>query len=408
MTVPELLRTVTFFDGLSDSQLAELVRVGHTESLAADRTVFLEGDRADRLYVILRGDVRITRRDENGDTVELSQLGPGAFFGELALFDGGARSATVSTVTACEFFVLGRERFVDLLSQSPQLLSDVLAGISGKIRAANERLHSEWLAKKMVRAEMEIQRHRSIAEMVAGVAHEINTPLGIVNTAASFLSERLTPQFQAGLAADETTRATLDEIREACRLIEANIARANQLIRSFKSLSVSQITDARETVDLRRLVREIVDLFRISARRSGIQIEIRDRLPPEDGAQWDGYPGYFSQVLLNLLSNVERYAYPGGRGGLVEIDFECESAAGDWFRLTVRDFGRGIAPDHLPRLFEPFFTTGRAQGGTGLGLAIVHNLVTAALRGSIAVESKLGHGTCVVLRLRRRCAQNEP
>ena len=99
-------------------------------------------------------------------------------------------------------------------------------------------------------------------------------------------------------------------------------------------------------------------------------------------------------VLLNLLFNIERYAYPDGSGGVVEIELRAdrrrEPAS---FVLVVRDFGRGIEPAHLEQIFTPFFTTGRGKGGSGLGLAIVKNIVTDVLRGAIAVESEPGSGT---------------
>ena len=126
-------------------------------------------------------------------------------------------------------------------------------------------------------------------------------------------------------------------------------------------------------------------------------VEVRDeRAAP--GSRWTGYPGYLSQVLLNLLTNVERYAYAEGVEGRVEVDL-ADDRGGDGYVLTVRDFGQGIASDVLGQVFEPFFTTGRSRGGTGLGLTIVHNLVTTALQGTIEIESDVGRGTTVTIRL---------
>src|SRR5262249_45085453 len=152
-----------------DAQLAELARAGSTAFSATGQSVFREGDRADCMYVIVSGRVRVTRGEPGDDEVELWTLGPGSVFGELALFDGGGRSANVTAIEPCEFFVLAREPFIALLDGSTQLLSSVLADVSGKIRAANEKMFSEWLQKRMLRTEMELRRHRSIAEMVAGV-----------------------------------------------------------------------------------------------------------------------------------------------------------------------------------------------------------------------------------------------
>jgi signal transduction histidine kinase len=139
-----------------------------------------------------------------------------------------------------------------------------------------------------------------------------------------------------------------------------------------------------------------LNLFSITARQAKLKIELINQLGAQDD-NWLGYRGYLSQVLLNLLTNIERYAYPDGTGGLIEITVADDDAAdrSPHFILSIRDFGVGISPENLPRLFEPFFTTGRIKGGTGLGLTIVHNIVTSALKGTIAVTSNLGQGTQV-------------
>jgi len=125
-------------------------------------------------------------------------------------------------------------------------------------------------------------------------------------------------------------------------------------------------------------------------------------LPDAASRAWLGYRGFLSQVLLNLMTNIERYAYPDGTGGRVEIVVAAEGRRTDGgFVITVSDFGRGIAAGDLPRIFEPFFTTGRSKGGTGLGMAIVQNIVTTALKGQIELASTPGFGTKVTLRFPR-------
>ena len=242
-------------------------------------------------------------------------------------------------------------------------------------------------------------RYRSLAQMVAGVAHEINTPIGIVNTAASVVKRRLSHELFTPLANDPRARATIDDVRQAIELIERNIGRAHKLIQDFKKLSVGQISDTKEELDLAAVIDEVVGLFKINARQAKLTIDVQNHLP-EAHCSWLGYRGYLTQVLLNLLTNIERYAYPDGEGGRVEIDLSAAGGPTDALLvIVVRDFGRGIAPENFPRFFDPFFTTGRSKGGTGLGMAIVHTLVTNALKGSIELTSELGLGTSVTPRL---------
>ena len=142
-----------------------------------------------------------------------------------------------------------------------------------------------------------------------------------------------------------------------------------------------------DRVDLRELIVQTADLFRLTAREARMEVVVQ----AEQGCEWLGYPGSLSQVLLNLLSNAQRYA-----GGRVEVTLTAQE---EDYVVVVRDFGQGIPAENLPRIFEPFFTTGRAKGGSGLGLSIVYTIVTAHLKGTIAVASEAGQGTTVTLSL---------
>jgi signal transduction histidine kinase len=177
------------------------------------------------------------------------------------------------------------------------------------------------------------------------------------------------------------------------------VTRAHKLVQDFKKVSVDQITDSKEQVDLAEVVAEIAHLFRVTARESRMDVVVTNTLPGARG-EWLGYPGALSQVLLNVLSNAQRYAYAEGVGGTVEITLTLEGTGeAPGYSITIRDFGKGIPPLHLPRVFEPFFTTGRGKGGSGLGMAIVYNLVTVQLHGSVEIASSVGEGTTVTLRL---------
>jgi signal transduction histidine kinase len=370
--------------------------------MEANQIAFREGEISNSLYVILSGKVKIYKRGDNLAEIELRTAGPGEYFGEFALIDGEARSATVSTLTPCEFFILERDAFLALLANFPQSLSSVLADLTRSLRATSDRVLKESLEQQAIRTEMELAKYRSLAQMVAGVAHEINTPLGIVNTAASIVKQRVSSEALGSLATDRRTQSILEDIREATDLMEANITRAHRLIQDFKKLSVGQMTDVKEILDLVDVIGEVMGLFKINARQARLEIELQTTLLDPAARQWLGYRGYLTQVLLNVLGNVERYAYPDGSGGRVEIEISADSQGKEeQFVIITRDFGRGIPPEALARVFEPFFTTGRSRGGTGLGLAIVQNIVSSALQGSIELTSQPGRGTQVTVRIPR-------
>jgi signal transduction histidine kinase len=305
-----------------------------------------------------------------------------------------SRSATDDIVRG---FELGAVDYVSKPVHAQELLARVGTHLAvDRLRRENERL---------VREESELARHRSVAQMVAGVAHELNTPLGVVNTAASLIAQRLSAPAMTAVGDTAEGRELVDDLSAACRLIERNITRAHKLVQDFKKVSVNQIADIRDRVVLVEVIEETAHLFRVTSRESPLEVVIINALP-DARAEWTGYPGLLSQVLLNLLSNAQLYAYPGAVGGRVEILIGLDpDRAEERFQVAVRDRGAGITPEHLPRIFDPFFTTGRGQGGSGLGLAIVHNIVTAQLQGSIGVESSVGGGTTVSLGLPRSVAE---
>ncbi len=225
---------------------------------------------------------------------------------------------------------------------------------------------------------------------MTGVAHEINTPLGIVNSAADIISTIVaSPMLEELQKSDDDIRETFGDLIDASQLIQNNVTKAGQLVQRFKSVSVDQLTDSLEQVDLGEKLDEYVFMYQMADRVSRLQINIECTLDIEE-RQWLGYPGFLFQVVQNLLANIERYAYSDGEEAKVEIGLRIIDSA---FELTVTDFGKGMDEKACTRIFDAFFTTGRSIGGSGLGMAIVHNIVTSALKGRINVESELAKGT---------------
>jgi len=249
--------------------------------------------------------------------------------------------------------------------------------------AANDREFSETLSRRTLAAQMEAEKQRALTQLVAGVAHEINTPLGIINTAVSIMARELAVPV-------EVTVQRAADIAESLDLMRRNVERAHRLVQDFKKVSVSQLQDEREIFDITDAIEETVGLVLVSLKRSQIQVKYHNELA-FDEKEWMGYRGFLSQILINLLMNVERYAYPKGMGGSVDVTICLEDDK--HYRLTVKDYGKGIPQENQARIFEPFFTTGRSIGGSGLGLAIVHNLAVNVFKGEIKLNSEEGKGT---------------
>ncbi len=244
---------------------------------------------------------------------------------------------------------------------------------------------------------IQAEKMASLGQLVAGVAHEINTPVGITLTAASFLAERTT-ELSAAMAGAGIRRSDLDryvgQAAETTALMLANIQRAADLIQGFKQVAVDQTSGERRAFDLATYIDEVLVSCGPMLRKT------RHRVVAEcpDGLAVEGYPGALSQVLTNLVVNALTHAYGPDDAGTLRI--EVTRGDPDTVELTFADDGRGIPAEHRDRIFDPFFTTRRGQGGSGLGLHIVYNLVTAVMGGTVAVDSG-DTGTTIRIRFPR-------
>jgi signal transduction histidine kinase len=242
---------------------------------------------------------------------------------------------------------------------------------------------------------LQSERLASLGSLVAGVAHEINTPVGIALTSASVLKEA-TDGISAAVAGGSVKKTDivryLETAGESARLIMNNAYRAAHLIHSFKQIAVDQVSEARRLFELRDYIGEVISSLQPTLKKTRISIDID--CPP--GIMLDSYPGALAQVLTNLVLNCVEHAFDADTAGNIHIGVRRD---GDAIAMQVRDNGRGIAPDMLDRVFDPFVTTRRGQGGTGLGLNIVFNLIAKQFGGTITVSSTLGQGATFLLRL---------
>lgn len=256
-----------------------------------------------------------------------------------------------------------------------------------RIAYATLRLQERFARERMLREKMYYERVQSVATMVTGVAHELNTPLGVANTANAMVTSLAQQLSRLPPGAPEGPEISRD-LDESCALLTKNLARAQTLIRSFKQLSASQLSDQRGQFNLTEVVKDCVESMTPDSKKHQIQVVVT--APPGE-VPWDGYPSHLSQVVMNMIQNVIRYAYPqGGPGGKFDIRI---SQVGEIYRIEFEDYGAGVNEDIMKNLFEPFVTSARGKGGTGLGLAIVHNIVTNLLDGTIKCTSVKGKGT---------------
>jgi len=289
----------------------------------------------------------------------------------------------VTTVEDSELLLIDRSLMLNIIRKStPEQILEVFSILSDQMRTASDHDFENELSRRTLAAQMEAEKQRALTQMVAGVAHEINTPLSVIYTAVNIMARELASPV-------EVTVQRAADIAESLELMRLNVERADRLVQDFKKISISQLRDERELLDISEAIEEIVGLILVSLKRSQVQIKFHNKLASEE-KKWSGYRGFLSQVLINLLTNVERYAYPKGMGGIVDVTICLEDDR--HYCLTVKDYGKGISKENQANVFQPFFTTGRSNGGTGLGLAIVHNLVTNALNGEITLKSEVGKG----------------
>jgi len=260
------------------------------------------------------------------------------------------------------------------------------------------KAHAEQALVQLKQAKdqlVEAEKMASLGALVAGVAHEINTPIGIAVTAASHLaqvSRHAEERFADGQLTRSELRLWQQAVQEGNALVLGNLERASKLVSSFKRVAVDQSSEERRQFELRGFLEEVRTALRPGFRRSGYALEIECA----DGIRLDTYPGALFQIFTNLVNNALLHAFAGREHGCMTIraalvDGELE--------LRFADNGVGMGADVAARAFDPFFTTRRSAGGSGLGLHLVYNLVTQLLRGRIELKTRLGAGAEFIIHL---------
>ncbi len=281
--------------------------------------------------------------------------------------------------------ITDRKRAEEELLRHREHLEELVAERTAELRQAMAQL-------------MQSEKLAALGSLVAGVAHELNTPLGNTRTIAGALGEEVRAfavSVDSGILRRSQLEAFINRSQEAVALLECNAARAADLIGHFKQVAVDQTSMRRRRFHLRRTVEEILATLQPQFKHTAHRYELD--IPAE--LELDSYPGPLEQIIANLVTNSLAHGFAGLEAGRIRILARAKDR--QQVVLTYLDNGLGIPSDTQNRIFEPFFTTGLGSGGSGLGLFIVYNLVTGVLGGTIQVQSHPGQGTNFTLTLPR-------
>lgn len=277
-----------------------------------------------------------------------------------------------------------------------QELTEVTQTLEQRVQERTAELSTSLERLKQTQIELvQSEKMAALGSLVAGIAHELNTPIGnslLASTAFAFQTKELSEGFQNGLR-----RSALDSYvanaLEATQILESNLEKAAKLISSFKQVAIDQTNETLREFSLHEMVGDILLTLGPAIRKT--RHLVVSEIPQDIRLQ--SYAGPLGQVLTNLINNALIHGLQDNSQGQITVTAEIQREG--WIQLAVHDNGRGIAPENLARVFDPFFTTRLGQGGSGLGLNIVYNIVSQTLGGNIRVESVLGHGARFIIEL---------
>ncbi len=237
---------------------------------------------------------------------------------------------------------------------------------------------------------IESEKLAALGRLVAGVAHEVNSPVGTSLTIASTLESK-TAQFAAQAAQGTLRRSSLNDFLDASRKastqLVANLSHAAELVQSFKQVAVDRSSSNRRIFDLGDITNQAVKSLRASFKDQSLTVRLD--CPPD--LAMNSYPGPYGQVLSNLFLNSTTHGFADGRAGTIDIEVRARGVEDVEIRFS--DDGWGMSMDVRHKAFDPFFTTRRDRGCTGLGLHIVHTIVTNCLGGQVSLDSDPDEGT---------------
>lgn len=353
-----MLKSSKLFTGLIAEELQVLEQTIQTRLYKAGKTVFREGDTGDGIYVIIEGCVQISALVGQGERRVLSRLGPGDFFGEMAVLDNEPRSATTTAETDAQLYFIPREELLQMLERSPRLAVSLVREFSLRMRDFNRQYIQEVL---------QAERLTLVGKFARSIVHDFKNPLNVIGISAEMSAmDTATPQMRV---------SAKNRIRKQVDRLSAMITELLEFTRG------SQASIVLTETDYAHFIRQLVEEIQPEIAAKSVHIEF-DTPPPSETLLLD--PTRLTHVFYNLIHNAVD-AMPDG--GKIKLRFAVQD-----HKLTteLEDTGTGIAPEIASRLFEAFATYGKAQG-TGLGLSICKKIIEDH-RGEIRARSEPGRG----------------
>lgn len=302
----------------------------------------------------------------------------------------------------------GRQRMVtSLVDQSDRFAAESAQRAQTEAleeRVAQRTAELSQTVARLTQAQEELvqsEKLASLGAMVAGISHELNTPIGNTVTVSSTLQAQI-KDFRRLIDTGQLRKSDLSEfldlLDEMSDVIVRSTRRAAELVTSFKQVAVDRSSERRREFDVATLVNELVTALKPGMRHR--DIEVQTDVP--SGILCDSFPGPVGQVVSNLLQNALTHAFAGNAAGHIRITVQTKDSSGaEMVVMQVQDNGRGMDEHTLKHAFDPFFTTRLGQGGSGLGLSVSHRIASTVLGGSLTAQSTPGEGSCFVFSFAR-------
>ena len=296
------------------------------------------------------------------------------------------------------------QNVVKLLAEMANNISEYQLELESKVAGRTEALEQAVVEVKKINRELirtqnqliESEKMSQIGVLVAGVAHEVNTPIGVCVTATSILEERtkvLIEAYEKNKLSKTVLEGFIENTQNCIDILSKNTERAADLIHSFKSISVDQSSEQKRQILIQDYLDLILRSLQTELQRKQVEVELTGQLD----TTIETYPGALSQILSNLILNSLKHGFDGEQTSPRQISINVLLSEDNHLDITFKDNGKGVPAESLPKLFEPFYTTGRQSGGSGLGLSIVYNLATQKLGGRINCYCESGSGLTVFI-----------